>query len=85
MAGGGAARRANSSAYGLGDVSIGYGHAIRAAFIRNFKVRLQVSNAFDRKVQVLESIDANPANAYAKDTFNVLPTRAYFLTVSAEF
>ena len=30
-------------------------------------------------------IDANPANAYTKDTFNVLPTRNYFLTVSAEF
>jgi len=30
-------------------------------------------------------IDANPANAYTKDVFNVLPVRNYFLTLSAEF
>ncbi|HVU32997.1 MAG TPA: TonB-dependent receptor [Opitutaceae bacterium] len=85
IAGGGAARRADSAAYALGDVSIGYGLKLGQCFLHTLKVRLQVSNVFDRKVQVLESIDSNPANAYAKDTYNVLPTRNYFLTVSAEF
>jgi hypothetical protein len=36
-------------------------------------------------VQVLDGIDPNPANAYAKDVFNVLPERNYFVTVSFEF
>ncbi len=85
VAGAGTSRRANSSTYSLADLSIGYGLKLNQRFLRSIKVRLQVSNLFDRKVQVLESIDANAANAYAKDTFNVLPTRNYFLTVSAEF
>jgi hypothetical protein len=46
---------------------------------------LQISNLFNQKVQVLDGIDPVPANAYAKDVFNVLPVRNYFLTVSAEF
>ena len=54
-------------------------------FLRSVKIRLQVGNVFNQKVQVLESIDSSAANAYARDTFNVLPTRNYFLTVSGEF
>ncbi len=85
VAGGGSARRAQSSSYWLGDVSVGYGLKLNRNFLRSLKVRLQVSNVFDRKIQVLDGIDANAANAYAKDVFNVLPTRNYFLTVSGEF
>lgn len=54
-------------------------------FIRSLKVRFQVSNFLNKKVQVLDGIDANPASAFTKDTFNVLPARNYFLTASAEF
>jgi iron complex outermembrane recepter protein len=85
VAGGGAARRADSDHYALADLSVGYGLKFRGNFLRSVKIRLQISNLFDRKVQVLEGIDGNPANAYAKDTFNVLPTRNYFLTVAGEF
>ena len=85
ITGAGASRLANSQSYWIGDLSLGYGQKVNAGFIRSFKVRLQVGNIFDRKIQVLEGIDANVANAYAKDTFNVLPVRNYFLTVSAEF
>jgi iron complex outermembrane receptor protein len=85
IAGAGASRSAKSSSYWLGDLSIGYGHKLSHSFLRSYKVRLQVSNLFDRKVQVLDSIDANAANAYTKDAFNVLPVRAYFLTVATEF
>lgn len=85
IAGAGAARAADSQGYWLGDVALGYGRKLGHGFIHSFKVRLQVGNVFDRKVQVLEAIDANPANARTKDTFNVLPGRNYFLTLSAEF
>lgn len=85
LAGGGASRSAKSSSYWLGDLSIGYNQKLSARFLRSYKVRLQVSNLFDQKVQILEGIDANAAKAYTGDTFNVLPTRNYFLTVSAEF
>jgi iron complex outermembrane receptor protein len=85
LPGGGATRRADSAGYTLADASVGYALKFRGNFLRSVKVRLQAGNLFDRKVQVLEAIDANPANAYAKDTFNVLPTRNYFLTVSGEF
>ncbi|HVS51170.1 MAG TPA: TonB-dependent receptor [Opitutaceae bacterium] len=85
IANGGAVRRANSEGYTLADASIGYSLKFRQNFLRSVKIRLQVSNLFDRKVQVLDSIDSNPANAYTKDAFNVLPTRNYFLTVSGEF
>jgi outer membrane receptor protein involved in Fe transport len=85
IAGGGSTRRANSASYTLTDASIGYSLKLRGNFLRSVKVRLQVSNLFDRKVQVLDSIDSNAANAYTKDAFNVLPTRNYFLTVSGEF
>ncbi len=82
IAGAGASRSANSSSYWLGDLSIGYGWKFRQGIVRNAKVRLQISNVFNNKVQVLDSVDASAANAYTKDAFNVLPERNYFLTVS---
>ncbi len=85
IAGGGASRAAHSDFYWLGDVSLGYGQKFDHGFVHSLKVRFQVGNVFNQKVQVLDGIDANPANAYTKDTFNVLPVRNYFLTVSAEF
>ena len=85
IAGAGSSRSANSSGYWLGDLSVGYGLKIGKGFFRSAKIRLQVSNVFDRKVQVLDGINSNIANAYTGDTFNVLPVRNYFLTLSAEF
>ena len=85
IAGGGATRSAQSNTYSLGNLSVGYNLKTASRVLRSVKVRLQVSNLFNKKVQILDGIDANPANAYAKDTFNVLPVRNYFLTVSGEF
>ena len=84
IAGGGSSRAAHSSDYWLGDRSIGYGHRLNQRFFRSFKVRFQVGNVFNQKVQVLDSIDPNIANAYTKDAFNVMPVRNYFLTVATE-
>ena len=86
LPGAGASRSANSSSYWIGDFSVGYGMKFEhRAWLKSVKVRLQVSNVFNQKVQVLDSIGANPANAYTTDAFNVLPDRNYFLTISAEF
>ena len=86
LPGAGASRNANSSSYWIGDFSAGYGLKFEhRAWLKSVKVRLQVSNVFNQKVQVLDSIGSNPANAYTTDAFNVLPDRNYFLTVSAEF
>jgi iron complex outermembrane recepter protein len=85
LAGAGASRSAKSASYWIGDVSIGYSRKLQQGFIHSFKIRLQISNVFNQKVQVLDGIDANPANAFTKDTFNVLPERNYFLTLSTEF
>ncbi|MFA5057704.1 MAG: TonB-dependent receptor [Opitutaceae bacterium] len=85
VAGGGAARRADSASCWIGDLAVGYSLKFDHTFIRSVKVKFQVGNIFNEKAQVLDSIDSNPANAYAKDTFNVLPGRNYFLTVSGVF
>jgi iron complex outermembrane receptor protein len=85
LSGAGASRAARSQSYWIGDLSIGYGRKFDHGFVRSFKVRLQVSNCFNEKVQVLDGIDASAANAYTKDVFNVLPERNYFLTAAIEF
>jgi iron complex outermembrane receptor protein len=85
IAGGGASRSAKSASYSLGDLSVGYNWKTDSKLVRSVKVRLQVSNLFNKKIQVLDGIDASVVNAYTKDTFNVLPVRNYFLTVSGEF
>ena len=85
VAGGGAARRADSDSYWIGDIAVGYSLKLHNNFFRSVKVRFQVGNLFNQKVQVLDSIDSDPANAYASDKFNVLPERNYFLTLSGEF
>ncbi len=86
LPGAGAAREADSMSYWLGDFSVGYGQKFdHSSWFKSYKVRLQVSNIFDKKVQVLDSIGSSAAAAYTTDAFNVLPGRNYFLTVSAEF
>ena len=77
---------AYSSSYWIGDLALGYGRNIKgSSWLKSYKVRLQVSNVFNQKVQVLDSIGANPAAAYTTDAFNVLPERNYFLSVAVEF
>lgn len=85
VAGGGSARVANSTSYWIGDISVGYSTNLEHSFLRSVKARFQVGNVFDQDVQVLEGIDSSAANAYTGDTFNVLPGRNYFFTLSGEF
>jgi iron complex outermembrane receptor protein len=60
------------------------GYALRMpkwTHVHSVKVKLQVDNLLNRKVQVLSSVGATPA----ANGFNVLPTSNYFLTLSTEF
>ena len=82
---GGSVRKAYNGGFSLTDFSIGYGFKLNNKFLKSVKARLQVSNVFNRKVQILESIGTDPSADYTTNAFNVLPTRSYFLTVSAEF
>lgn len=69
-----------SDGYWITDLAIGYGVKLNARGLRSFKIRLEVNNLFDRKVQVLDSFNSSGVRL-----FDVLPTRNYFVTVSTEF
>ncbi len=69
-----------SGGYMISDVALGYGFKTGLKVPRSVKVRLEVNNVFDRKVQVLDSFSSAGVKL-----FDVLPTRNYFLTISAEF
>ena len=64
------------------DLAGGYAFKMPSgSFVHSIKIKLQLDNVLNRKVQVLSAVGATPAgNAY-----NVLPTTSYFLTVSSEF
>lgn len=66
--------------YWIADLSFGYGVKLGRRDLRSVKIKFQVNNLFDRKVQVLNSV-----NGSGVGKFNVLPTRNYFLTVASEF
>ncbi|HEY3754653.1 MAG TPA: TonB-dependent receptor [Opitutaceae bacterium] len=69
---------------GWGTVNFSGGYAWKlpsGGFLHSIKVKLEIDNLTDRKVQVLNSVGASAAS----DTFNVLPTTSYFITVSTEF
>lgn len=69
-----------SDSYWITDFGVGYGVKLKHFGLRSFKIRLEVNNLFSRKAQVLDSF-----NGSGVKLFNVLPTRNYFLTLSAEF
>jgi outer membrane receptor protein involved in Fe transport len=73
---------AEDPGFWLADIAGGYAFKMpKGSFIHSIKIKLQVDNLLNRKVQVLSSVGATPAaNAY-----NVLPTTNYFLTLSGEF
>jgi iron complex outermembrane receptor protein len=73
---------AESPGFWMNDVAGGYAFKMPdGSFVHSIKVKLQVDNVLNHKVQVLSSVGATPA----ANTYNVLPTTNYFLTVSAEF
>jgi iron complex outermembrane receptor protein len=75
-----------SAGYNITDFAIGYGMKFSKGFIKNVKFKLEVNNLLDRKVQVMDSFSTGTYDVPAGViVFNVLPTRNYFLSVSAEF
>jgi hypothetical protein len=66
----------------MNDVAGGYAFRMpKGSFVHSIKVKLQVDNVLNHKVQVLSSVGSTPAS----NSYNVLPTTNYFLTLSAEF
>ncbi len=71
-----------SPGFWMADLAVGYALKMPpATHLHSVRIKLQVDNALDRKVQVLSSVGATPA----ANGFNVLPTVNYFLTLSTEF
>ncbi len=87
VAGIGATRAQKSDDFWLADLSLGYGRKFDRGFIKSYKIRLQVGNLFDNKVQVLDTIGASavPATVLTTDAFNVLPGRNYSVTFALQF
>jgi iron complex outermembrane receptor protein len=66
--------------YWMMDLAVGYAFKLhQGSVVRSFKIKLQLDNALNRKVQDLSAVAAS-GNSY-----NVLPTTNYFLTLSTEF
>lgn len=64
------------------DLACGYAFKMpQGSFVHSVKIKLQVDNLLNRKVQVLSAVGATPAS----NAYNVLPTTNYFLTLSTEF
>jgi iron complex outermembrane receptor protein len=73
---------AEDPGFWITDLAVGYAIKMpQGSMVHSIKIKLQLDNLLNRKVQVLSAVGATPAtNAY-----NVLPTTNYFLTVSTEF
>ena len=72
--------------FSLVDAAIGYAYKMpHASHIHSLKFKLEVDNVLDRKVQVLSAVAAQTASITSGNSYNVLPTRNWFLTVSTEF
>lgn len=71
---------ATNPGYWMMDLAGGYAFKLpKGSFLHSLKIKLQLDNMLNRKVQVLSSVAAS-GNAY-----NVLPTTNYFVTLSTEF
>jgi iron complex outermembrane receptor protein len=77
-----AVQSAESAGFWMMDLAGGYAFKLRErSFVHSIKIKLQVDNLLNRKVQALNSVGATTA----ANTYNVLPTTNYFLTLSTEF
>jgi len=71
---------ATNPGYWMTDLAVGYAFKLgHGSFVRSVKIKLQLDNAMDRKVQDLSAVAASG------NSFNVLPTTNYFVTLSTEF
>jgi len=77
-----AVQSAESPGFWMMDLAGGYAFKLReGSFVHSIKIKLQVDNLLNRKVQALNAVGATAA----ANTYNVLPTTNYFLTLSTEF
>jgi hypothetical protein len=73
---------AEQGGFSMMDLAAGYALQMpKGSFIHSVKIKLQLDNALNRKILVLNGVGATPA----ANTYNVLPTTSYFLTISTEF
>jgi iron complex outermembrane receptor protein len=78
----------HTDAYWNTDFAVSYSVRLGHGLLKSVKVKLQVNNLLDRKVQVLDAIKRASSSAYVPYTdnyYNVLPGRNYSVTFSAEF
>lgn len=62
------------------NLSLGYAKKFSGSFIKSVKFKLEVNNILDRKVQVIDNV-----NAAGTLLYSVLPNRNYFFSISGEF
>jgi iron complex outermembrane receptor protein len=78
--------RTHSGGYSMVNFTIGYGTKLSNGFLKSVKIKLEVNNILDRKVQVIDSYGTGgfgiPSGTLL---YAVLPTRNYFFTISGEF
>jgi iron complex outermembrane receptor protein len=78
--------KAHSGGYSQINYTLGWGTKISGGFIKSVKIKLEVNNVLDRKVQILDSYSTGGFGITSGlPLYAVLPTRNYFLTVSGEF
>jgi iron complex outermembrane receptor protein len=73
-------KRSTSGGYNMTNLSLGYSTKLKNGFIKSVKLKLEINNLLNRKVQVQDNF-----NAAGTLLFSVLPTRNYFLSLSGEF
>lgn len=79
---GSAVRQVEQGGFSMMQIAGGYAYALPQGYwVHSIKLKLEVDNALNRDVQVYDSV----GSSVAKDTFDVLPTRSYFATLSFEF
>ncbi|HEY1793242.1 MAG TPA: TonB-dependent receptor [Opitutaceae bacterium] len=72
--------QSESPGFSLMDFAVGYALKLgKGSYVHSVKVKLQLDNVLNRKVQVLSAVAASG------NSFNVLPTTNYFVTLSTEF
>jgi len=77
---------AMSGGFAILDAAGGYAFKMpKGSFVHSVKIKLQVDNLLNRKEQVLSAVAAQTASITSGNSYNVLPTMNFFLTLSGEF
>jgi iron complex outermembrane receptor protein len=72
--------------FSLVNAAVGYAYKMPPeSHVHSIRIKLEVDNVLNRKVQVLSAVAAQTASITSGNSYNVLPTRNWFLTVSTEF